>query len=61
MLVAFVLKKSNERISYLVSVHRFTFEVLVCQSFGIVREVFGNSGSSVRRNIVVKIYEIRAL
>ena len=61
MLVAFVLKKSNERCAYRVSVHRFTFEVVVCQSFGIVREVFGNSGSSVRRNIVVKIYEIRAL
>ena len=36
MLVAFVLKKSNERISYLVAVHRFTFGVLVCQSFGMV-------------------------
>ena len=61
MLVAFVLKKSNERISYLVAVHRLTFGVLVCQSFGMVSEVLGNSGSSVRRNIVVKIYEIRSL
>ena len=61
MLVAFVLKKSNERISYLVAVHRFTFVVLVCQSLGMVGEVLGNSGSSVRRNIVVKIYEIRSL
>jgi len=61
MLVAFVLKKSNERISYLVAVHRFTFGVLVCQSFGMVGAVLGNSGSSVRRNIVVKIYEIRSL
>ena len=48
MLVAFVLKKSNERISYLVAVHRFTFGVLVCKSFGIVGEVLGNSESSVR-------------
>ena len=61
MLVAFVLKKSNERISYLGAVHRFTFGVLVCQSFGMVSEVLGNSGSSVGRNIVVKIYEIRSL
>ena len=61
MLVAFVLKKSNERISYLVAVHRFTFGVLVCQSFGMASEVLGNSGSSVGRNIVVKIYEIRSL
>ena len=61
MLVAFVLKKSNERISYLVAVHRFTFGVLVCKSFGIVGEVLGNSESSVRPKIVVKIYEIRSL
>ena len=61
MLVAFALKKSNERISYLVAVHRFTFGVLVCQFFGMVGEVLGNSGSTLRRNIVVKIYEIRSL
>ena len=61
MLVAFVLKKSDERISYLVAVHRFTFGVRVCQSFGMAGKVLKRSGSSVRRNIVVKIYEIRAL
>ena len=61
MLVAFVLKKSNERISYLVAVHRFTFVVLVCQFLGMVGEVLGNSGSSARRNIVFKIYGIRSL
>ena len=59
--MAFALKKSNERISYLVAIHRFTFGVLVCQFFGMVGEVLGKSGSSVRRNIVVKIYGIRSL
>ena len=55
MLVAFVLKKSNERISYLVAVHRFTFGVLVCQFFGIFGEVLWRSESFVRRNGVAKI------
>ena len=55
MLVAFVLKKSNERISYLVAVHRFTFGVLVCQFFGMVGEAPWSSGSFVCRNSVVNI------
>ena len=59
--MAFALKKSNEGISYLVAIHRFTFRVLVCQFFGMVGEVLGNSGSSVRRNIMAKNYEIRSL
>ena len=55
MLVAFVLKKSNERISYLVAIHRFTFRVLVCQFFGVVGEVLWSSRSFVCRNFVVEV------